>query len=240
MGTWNTPVSTIINRLRDIIIFSDTGNNIENLALDLLNRAQNWLSMYRQWDYLKKVTELTVGANHIAILPSDVNSIISIYSDIEGVGKPSIYYHLNANDIAERYELYDTFSVVTGHSWYVQFPSAVPILEPLFIAYTYNLADIAPTDSFTFYPSELLLRCAQKLHIEDKGLTGDSIDVALRAFHEQLDNFVRNSQHVNHKMDLSVKDKWGNPIKLQGYRHDGAAANGQFSSYKPSSILTGQ
>lgn len=235
MGTWNTPVATIINRLKDILVYSDTGNNVENLPLDLINRAQMYLSTYRQWDYLKKVVALTLGDNRIATLPSDINAILDIYVD-QGIGKPSIHYYQNGNDVEERYELFDNFSATTGHSWYIQFPSTASLPGQLYLIYTYNLADITADDLFTFFPAEVLLRCAQVLHHEDKGITGDSSQLAINAFEKNLANFIRNSQYTNQQMDLSITNAYGDPVKIAGHSIDGRTTKHR-SPYTNSTIL---
>jgi hypothetical protein len=239
MPLWNDPVNTNVNRLKDTLVFSVSGNHVSNYALDLLNRAQNYLQMLRQWDFLVKTSELTLSESYRVSLPSDINTILAVYVDVEGIGKPTVYYYKDAPDVAERYEVYDSFSVDTGHTWYLQFPSVSPVPGTLYVRYTYNLASIAANQTYTFFPSELLFRCAQKLHHEDKGTTGDSIEYTIRAYNEVLDSFIRNVQHANQKMDWGVKDRWGNPLKISGHTLNGGTAKKFFSPYQNSSILTG-
>lgn len=237
MSIWGDSAATLINRLRDILTYSDTGNHVENYALDLLNRAQSWISMYRPWDFLKKIASLTIGNDRTATLPSDLNTILQMYIDIEGVGKPSVYLYPDAPDPAERYEIFDNFSAASGHSWYIQIPSVAPLPGPLFLKYTYNLPAIAAADNYLFYPSELLLRTAQKLHIADKGVTGDSANLALAEFERVMGNFIRNSQYNNHKQDLGVQNKYGNPVKIGGHALDGSKGSIAYSPYLPSTFM---
>lgn len=237
MGLWNDPVDTIVNRLKDTLVFSDTGNNVSNYALDLLNRAQNWLSMFKQWEFLIKEAELAVGTDRIAQLPTDINTILDIFVDTGGIGVPTIHYYSNSNDPTDLYNLFDTFDATTGHSWYIRFPVNSPIEGTVYLKYTYNLPTIEAGQLHTFFPSELLFRCAQKLHHEDKGTTGDSIEYTIRAFNELLDSFTRNSQHTNQKMDFSIKDRWGNPLKIGGHTLNGTPQRRYFSPYQNSSIL---
>lgn len=239
MGLWNDPVDTIVNRLKDTLVFSDTGNHVSNYALDLLNRAQNWLQMCRQWDFLVKTATLTLDGNYSADMPSDINTILAVYVDVEGVGKPTNYYYRDAAEVTERYTLSDSFSVDNGHSWSIQFPTTCPITGTLYVKYTYNLQAIESGQSYTFFPSELLFRCAQKLHHEDKGTTGDSIEYTVKAFNEVLDSFIRNSQYTNQKMDWGVHDRWGNPVKISGHTLTGSTAGKYYSPYQNSAILTG-
>lgn len=238
MGLWNDPVDTIVNRLRDTLVFSDTGNHVSNYALDLLNRAQNWLSMNRQWDFLKKTATITLDSNRQAVLPSDLNSILAIYVDVSGIGKPTVYYNVESNDVSKRYEIFDTFSVDTGHVKTITFPSNAPVLGTLILLYTYNLPNIEAGQTYTFFPSELLFRCAQKIHHEDKGTTGDSIEYTIKAFNELMDSFIRNSQYNNQNMDQTINDKYGNPLKIGGHLLGGYPSSKTFSPYQNSTFLT--
>lgn len=241
MSVWGETVASIINRVKDVIVWSSTGNNVENLPLDLLNRAQNWLCMYKSWDYLKKVVPLTISDNRTAQLPSDINVMLDIYSTLGDIGKPSIHYYPDAPDVAERCELFCDFTVTAGHSWYVQFPSEALVTGPLYLKYAYNLPDIEEpepnVDTYTFFPGELLVRCAQKLHIEDKGLTGDSADLAIKGFNDTLRNFEVNSQFVNQKMTLGPTDKFGNPVRIPGHSLNGQGNSG-YSPYPRATFFT--
>jgi hypothetical protein len=236
MSIWNDNAATLINRIKDVLVYSDYGNNITNLALDMANRAQAWISMYRPWDFLKKVVTLTIGADRICSLPTDLNTILRIYVN-NGDGGQYVDYYPDAPAVEERYELFDDFTASAGHVWYIQLPSAASIVGPLSLKYTYDLPNITAEDQFLFYPSELLLRAAHKLHIADKGLTGDRVDNALAEFERVMANFIRNSQHMNQKMDLNIHNKYGTPVKIGGHALDGSGSIRYHSPYQNSSIL---
>lgn len=236
MGIWNDSAATLIKRVKDVLTWSDTGNNVENYALDMINRANAWISMYRPWDVCKKVSLLTIGDNRIVNLPTDLNSILRIYVD-NGDGGQYVDLYPDAPVPEDRYELFDSFTPTAGHLWYLQLPSAASTLGPLYIKYIYNLAEITATDMFLFYPSELLLRTAHKLHIADKGITGDSAQVALAEFEVVMNNFIRNSQYNNQPMDLNVHNKYGTPTKISGHALDGSGSIRVYSPYKNSAIL---
>lgn len=238
MSVWGESVESILNRVRDIIVYSDTGNYVENYALDLLNRSQNWLCMYKSWDYLKKVVALTVSDARVAQLPSDINHIVDIYAELGEIGKPSIHYYPDAVDVAQRVELTTEFSKTSGISWYVTFPSVALVQGPLYLKYMYNLEDIAATDVYTFFPGELLVRCAQKLHLEDKGLTGDTVQTALTAFNDQLRNFEVNSQYVNQQMDQTIKNRFGDPLVIPGHSLSGQENHRRWSPYERSAFFS--
>lgn len=236
MSIWSDDAATLIKRVKDVLVYSDTGNNVENYVLDTINRAQAWISMYRPWDFLKKIAPLTIGVDRICSLPTDLNTILRIYVNNDDGGQYVDYYP-DAPAVEERYELFDDFTASSGHVWYIQLPSAASIVGPLYLKYTYDLQDITEADNFLFYPSELLLRTAQKLHIGDKGLTGDRVDNALAEFERVMSNFIRNSQHMNQKMDLNVHDKYGTPKKIGGHALDGTGSVRYYSPYQNSAIL---
>lgn len=243
---WTEPISTIRKRLRDILVFSSVGNNVSNLDLDLLNRAQMWLSQYRQWDALVKVIPMTLDSTKSMVLPSDINAILEVYVDLAGIGKPTLWYYQNAPDIAQRYTIIDTFDSSTGHSWKISFPLYGVIQGPLYMRYSYNLADFVGTDEagnelveYSFFPPNLLIRCAQKMHYEDKGITGDSVQVAINAFNEELRKFELNSQYNNQQLDLTIKNRYGMPIKIYGHSLDGANRAHSYSPYLPSTNVVG-
>lgn len=238
MSIWKDDAATLINRVKDVLVYSDTGNNMSNYALDMINRAQAWITMYRPWDFLKKVTLLTIGDDRICSLPSDLNTILRIYMNT-GDGGQYVDLYPDAPAVEERYELFDDFTASAGHVWYIQLPSAASIVGPLYLKYTYDLDDITADDNYLFYPSELLLRTAHKLHIADKGLTGDRVDNALAEFERVMANFIRNSQHNNQKMDLNLHNKYGTPTKIGGHALDGSGSIRYHSPYQNSAILVG-
>lgn len=240
------PVSVIRKRLRDILVFSSVGNNISNLDLDLLNRAQMWLSQYRQWDSLVKVLPMTLDSTKSMTLPTDLNAILEVYVDLAGIGKPTLWYYQNAPDIAQRYTIIDTYDKSIGHSWKISFPLYGVIQGPLYMRYSYNLADFIGTDEagneiveYSFFPANLLLRCAQKMHCEDKGITGDSVQIAINAFNEELRKYELNSQYNNQQLDFTIKNKYGMPIKIYGHSLDGANRAHSYSPYLPSTNVVG-
>ena len=88
-------------------------------------------------------------------------------------------------------------------------------------------------DEYSFFPPELLLRCAQKIHAEEKGMTGDNINATLLSFNEQLKIFETMAQFNNQQPDLTPKNKFGQPIKLYGHTLDGLNTRSGYSPYTP-------
>jgi hypothetical protein len=240
MANWKEPIDTIRKRLLDSIIFSNIGNNVSQLDLDLLNRAQMWLEQYRQWDFLTREIAITLDANRSYTLPEDLNSVLEVYSSLEASGKPTHHYYNNSADVENRYVLSSEFDKATGHVWKIVFAGETPIQGELILKYTYSLPDFSGSGTeYSFFPPNLLLRCAQKLHIEDKGITGDSPQLILSSFAEELRKFESNSQYSNQPMDLTVKNKYGVPLKIHGSDLNGQGTGSHYRPYLPSTFMSG-
>jgi len=191
------------------------------------------LQSYRNWDCLKITVTLTVGDNTISgtlytkssILPTDLSTIFSVYVDNATVGKPNIYFYENDNDIAQRYTkqyIYDS-SDPTKSYWLILWPSVSPLLSNPKCEYLRIVPDFtgSEADEYTFFPGELLLRTAQKIRIDEKGLTGDNNQALLLSFRENLAQFERMNQSNNVRPDMVPKNRFGQPIRIGGYRLDG-------------------
>lgn len=240
MGLWNEPISTIRKRLTDWLIVSPTGGNVENLDLDLLNRANQWLQSYRQWDMLIKMVTLSLDASRTATLPTDLKSILEVYSDDANIGKPTIWFYEDCPDVAFRYTKSYVYDKSTGGYWTIQFPSVSPLLSNPKLKYVQVLPDFTGTDAmgaaiteYSFFPPNLLLRCAQKIFSEEKGLTGDNINATLLSFREELAMFESVAQFNNQQPDLTPKNKYGMPIKIATYSMDGRGMRRSDSPYTP-------
>jgi hypothetical protein len=240
MSNWKEPISLIRKRLQMTMIFSAQGNAVENYDLDLLNRAQMWLSQYRPWDFLTRKISIVLSGSSFN-LPDDCNAILDIFStDISEI--PVIHFTKDAVDPTQSYSVETTFDKSIGQVWTVTFIAGIASISNLRLKYICNLPDFEGEDSeeneiveYSFFPPNLLLRCAQKMHIEDKGITGDSAQLALNAFEVELRKFEANSQYNNQAMDLTVKNHYGQPLKIAG-----SSLNGQrsISSYSPFSRST--
>jgi hypothetical protein len=243
MAFYTEKISTIRMRLRDWL--KVTGGEVPSLDLDLINRAHQWLQSYRNWDCLKKTTILSVGDNTVngviysksSKLPTDLSTIFSVYVDNATVGKPNIYFYENDSDIAQRYMkeyIFDS-SDATQSYWIITWPSVSPLLSNPKCEYLRILPDFigGNSDEYTFFPGELLLRTAQMLRIEEKGLTGDNNKALLDGQLKNLANFERMNQFNNVRPDMVPKNKYGMPIHISGYRMDGNKRRAGSSPYTP-------
>jgi hypothetical protein len=240
MSVWNEPISLIRARLRDLTVFNGTGWNVQNYDLDLLNRAQMWLSTYKDWTLLTKRSVLTIGTDRSASLPSDLNSVIAVYADLDGSGIPAVFYTLDDIDVGKRYLFENDYTVAGGHVWKIRFPANAILSGTIYIHYSFRLADYtgSETPEYSFFPPNLLLRCAQKIHIEDKGMTGDSAQFAINAFNEELRKFETNSQLNNVVYDTVPHNAYGQPIKINGYQLGRGALPNYQTPYLPSTFRT--
>lgn len=241
MPVWKEPISQIRKRLNDTMVFSSTGWKMENEDLDLLNRAQQWLAQYKEWTIMTKRSVLTIASDRTAAIPVDANSIKAIYADLDGSGIPAVFYTLEDIDIAKRYLFINNFDKSTGHSWSIQFPNEAIIQGTLYIVYSFVLPDFEGTEAaeYSFFPPNLLLRCAQKIHCEDKGITGDSAVLLVNAFNEELRKFEMNAQLNNVSYDMTPHNAYGVPVKMTGYNLQNGSGNGGHYPYKNSSFMTG-
>jgi hypothetical protein len=239
MSNWKEPVSLIRKRLQMTMIFSSQGNAVSNYDLDLLNRAQMWLSQFRPWDFLTKNIQIVLSDSAFT-LPDNCNAILDIYS-VDGSGIPVIHYTKDNVDPTQSYSIEATFDKSTGQTWKVSFVRGIEIGSELRLKYTCNLDDFVGTDEngveiveYSFFPPNLLLRCAQKMHIEDKGITGDSQQLALNAFEAELRKYEANSQYNNQAMDLTIKNHYGQPLKISGHSLSGTKNKVTYSPFSRS------
>lgn len=240
MSVWNEPISLIRARLRDLAVFGGTGWNVPSYDLDLLNRAQMWLATYKDWTLLTKRSVLAIEADRSVAIPSDANSIIAIYADLDGSGVPAVFYTLDDIDVGKRYLFENAYTKSGGHAWRIRFPANAIISGMLYIHYSFILEDFTGSEApeYSFFPPNLLLRCAQKIHIEDKGITGDSVQVAINAFNEELRKFETNSQLNNVVYDTTPHNAYGQPIKIPGYQLGRGALPQYQTPYLPSVFRT--
>jgi hypothetical protein len=245
---FNEPVSSIRNRLVDWLNVSPLGGNVPNLDLDLVNRAQQWLQAYRQWDSLVTIYTLAVQDNTIntvvypksSVCPSDMKSILEVYVDNAVVGKPSIYFYEEDCDVAFRYTKLYIWDNSTGGYWLISWPSVSPLLSAPKLKYIKILADYTGADGeLSYFPPNLLLRCAQKIHIEEKGITGDNVNPIMLSFQEELRMYENMAQFNNQKPDLTPKNKFGQPIHINGHRADGRSTRRGYSPYVPATMFHG-
>ena len=240
MSNWKDTISLIRKRLQMTMVFSSQGNAVENYDLDLLNRAQMWLSQYRPWDLLVRTIPIVLSDSTFT-LPDNCDIILDVYGT-DGTEIPIAHYYKDHLDPTQCYRVDITYDKNIGQSWSMVFYKSVEIISQLRLKYMCSLPDFEGSDEdgneiteYSIFPPNLLLRCAQKMHIEDKGITGDSAQLVLNAFEVELRKFEANSQYNNQAMDLTVKNSYGQPLHITGHSLSGAV---QKTGYSPFSRST--
>jgi len=216
-------IANIKARLTVWINAATSATGIDDLPLDYLNRARQWLESY-QWscDPLTTIYSLTVTDNE-AVCPSDLKTILEVYTDTLVNGVPDVQFYENHNEVSQRYTKYYTHDNDTGGYWTLQFPSVSPLLSSPKLKYVKFLADYDGVDTeYSFFPGELLLKTAQMLVIEDYGSTMADPQTILNAQAKMLRNYEYSIEKNNQVPDLTPKDHWGRPIYISGYDLSGS------------------
>lgn len=240
MSTLLEPISKIKARFEQWARFSNTGAKVQDIALDYINRAKDWLCEYRSWDRLKRQVALTLASDLSSLLPSDLVSILAVWCDSNGDGKPDWYYYRDHTDVAHRYTVAGEFDPTVGHSLTIQFPSGSNLSGSPVLEYSTGISDYTGNETeYSFFPPSLLLRCAQKIYCEDKGKTGDDEQLLINAFWEDLRRYEQNVQHSNTVMDLTLRDAAGNPMRILGHAMDGSGGSPTVTPYVPSTWFHG-
>lgn len=190
------------------------GNNVADVALLTINRAQHNLERYDTWDGLVKDYALSL-TDKTAILPSDIGELIAVYHDSNSDGKPDWYYYRDG-DYSSGYKIRQTFNKATGHSATIQFfnnPSNTPIVR-----YKAKLADFTGEGSeYSYFPFDLLLLEAQYIHITESGLVGNDYQAVMNRRKEILRDYRQEHQYKNNDMRVVQRDYRGWQINNDAY-----------------------
>ena len=113
-----TTYISLENRLNDWLRVSSAGGNISNRALDLLNRAQEDLTMHRAWNDMLYNVALTVSDN-LATLPSDMARIVDVFYDTDSDGKKEGgWYHRGPRN--KGFNIITSGDNTTGYTYQIQ------------------------------------------------------------------------------------------------------------------------
>ena len=222
MGYRTETYAQIANRLRGLLRYNSTGTYVTDLALDYLNRAQNWLTKYRNWSELTTRLQLTLSGNS-ATLPVDFAKLETFAIDTNGDGKFERYLGRNGSR-DKGYYITNNFSKDTGHSFTVTFYIAQTSAP--YIMYTKALDDFTGIDTeYSFYPGELLFRCAMWLYLEEsKGRIGEAVQ-ARKALDDELRDYEHGHQWVDPPQEVRINDADNNEIYSPSVDLDGGGAD---------------
>lgn len=232
---WTANISDIRARLRLTMAYNSQGGDISNLDLDYINRAKDWLCQYRPWDFLVNYATLTVPDSRICDLPTDLQSILEVYLDVNGDGKPDLWFYANSPEVMQRYKLIPSYDPATGTTLQIQFPPNAYLSNNPTLKYIFLVNDYTGTGTeISFFPPNLLLRTAQKLYVEDRGIDDTKAAMIIKGQAEDVRFFEQMIQNQNQDMDLTIKNRYGVPVKIYGQPMDGSNIRTGYSPYLPS------
>lgn len=199
-------------RIKDWMMHAATGANVTDRSLDLANRAQEWLMQYKDWSDLTITAALTVSDNE-ADFPADFARMVNCNWDSDADGKPEGYFYSNG-PLNKGYVIVNTFTKAAGNSRVIKFFNTLGVAPRM--TYVYNLDDFTGEDTeYSFFPGNLLLRTAQRLHIEEFGLTTKEMNQIIISQKEMLRDYTQAHHYVNQQLNRRINDAVGNEIIMQ-------------------------
>lgn len=204
--------ATFSKRLTDWL--REVGGEVTDLTLDLCNRAQDWLWLRRDWEDLivRQTLSLT---DKSASLPSNFGRVLRVWHDSDEDGKPDYYYYRQAR-YDDGYYISDSFTKAAGHSKTITFfqdPTHTVTLE-----YIKTLDHfVGSGDEYSFFTPDLLIRTAQKIHIEESDLVGKEYEAIINSHAELLRDYEVAHQYRNSDMRMESLDDHGDPIETESY-----------------------
>jgi hypothetical protein len=212
MGYWTAKYSEIEPRLKDFIKAGDNGN-VTNVALDLLNRAQDYLWQYKAWGYLQKVASVTM-TNSTGSMPSGFGRLLSVYLDSNNDGIPEIQYYENHSDITRTYSMAATFVTATGYTWTITMPNAPGTIK---VRYMPEITAFTGTGTeYSVFPAQLLLITAMKIHLQEIGADSNDLQAVINAWSEEIRDFTQAIHKMNPPRGISVRDGVGQQVGISG------------------------
>jgi hypothetical protein len=244
---WNDTISDILDAIDGQSVYNTARTTTpSNLGLKIFNQAQDWLCMYKPWRDLRVTVQLVPDATKKITMPSDFGHCLFVYTDPANLGKPMYFYTLNDNDIARRYTEEVTVDGTTGART-IKFCFPYPAFLPAnpYVVYSKVLSNATAADvtalKKSFFPINIMLVVVKKLLQDYYGVAAnqDPNWINLRV-QEELRMFEGYAYNNNVALDMAVKDKFGNPVFIQGTSLDGSKARlNRPSPYVPSTFFSG-
>lgn len=217
MGAFNSVVSDIKNVLSDWL--NVRGGDVSDLPLSLINRAIEQLWLYRPWDLLRKTITLSLDSNNSTSLPVDFGRMIYVGYDQDGDGVIDWFFFNECRNVDKRYDLESAFSTTTGFTLSIRFPKS-PI-NTTKMRYVVSIGSVTNDTDYLFFPAQLVLRTAQKIHAIDKSISG----LEVNAINQDYDNLLRDYEqayyHIDRSMEKFQQDNYYNLIDNNNYSLDG-------------------
>ena len=222
---------SIENRFKDWLLSNNTGGNVDDVTLSIINSAQNSLWLRYNWQYLVKEYSLSTTADPQA-LPTDCGKIIRVSHDSDNDGRFDFDYYNDTRDTARGYKLRDAFTKAAGHVQTIEFfnsPSHTPVL-----VYQMELDQFTGTGTeYSFFPLDLIMLRAQITYMGESGLVDGELDRILVLYKEFLTDYVQSHQYNNTDPVFEVNDYEGNRIEFDGMSLNGDIERANVSHYEP-------
>lgn len=207
--------STAYNRMKDWLIEANDGGNVTDLALDLLNRAQERLRMYRPWEELVKQQALTVSSK-TASLPSDCGEILALWHDSDSDGHPDFYYYNRSRRVDTGYRMTDSFTKAAGHARTITFYAAPSYT--VYLEYIIKLDDFANSGTeYSFFPIDLLVAQAQIIHYTEQDLVDEGYRAVFDNWQRLLVDYEQAHSWRNIDMRWEITDDQNNDVEQEVY-----------------------
>ena len=245
---WRDKISDILIAINAQSVYNTARTTTpSNLGLVVYNQAQDWLCMYKPWRDLRVKVQLPLDSDRKITMPDDFGCVIEVYTDPANIGKPMYFYYLNCADVAMRYTEEATQDDVTGvRTLKFCFPPTVYVPGTPYVEYSKALANITQDivdagTKFSFFPLNVMLVVAKKILQDYYGVAAnqDPNWISLRVIEEvsQLESYAYNN---NSPLDLTIKDRFGNPVFIPGMSLNGRKPRlSSPSPFLPSTFFTG-
>jgi hypothetical protein len=225
---WQDKISDILEAINAQSLYNTSRDTTpSNLGLIVYNQAQDALCMYKPWRDLRVTVQLPLDSERKVTLPADYGCVIMVYTDPANIGKPMYFYTPNSNDVATCYTEEATQDAVTGvRTLKFAFPPTVFIPQNPYVVYSKSLPSATQADSdagkFSFFPINIMLVMVKKILQDYYGQIAhqDPNWINLRLV-EELKMFEGYAYNNNVALDLAIKDRFGNPVFIQGMSLNG-------------------
>lgn len=246
---WRDTIGDIVTAINAQSVYNTTRSTTpSDLGLRVFNQAQDFLCMYKPgWRDLRVDTVLVLDADRKITMPLDYGCGLFCYCDPTPVGKPMYFYYLNHPDVAMRYTEETTIDSTTGvKTIKYAFPQSVILPANPHVVYSKALssataAEVAANTKRSFFPINVMLVAAKKILQDYYGVAAnqDPNWINLRVMEEirLLENY---SYANNAPLDLTIKDRYGNPVFISGASLDGSRPRlSRPSPFLPSTLWSG-
>jgi hypothetical protein len=244
---WRDKISDILIAINAQSVYNTARTTTpSNLGLVVYNQAQDWLCMYKPWRDLRVKIQLALDNERKITMPDDFGCVIDVYTDPANIGKPMCFYYLNCADVAMRYTEEATQDDITGvRTLKFAFPPTVFVPQNPYVEYSKALPnvtqEIADTGKYSFFPLNVMLVTVKKILQDYYGVAAnqDLNWITLRVVEEVglLESYAYNN---NSPLDLTIKDRFGNPVFIQGMGLNGQKPRlSRPSPFLPSTFWSG-